>query len=204
MNKIKIYKAKDKIKGVCSKCDKVVTGTLRNEDYQYKNVKIPGILQLFCDKCGNYIGKPYQSSVRIHKYVVDNKEKDVSVRVPGHLVDILYLIGKKLKLAPEPNGVWKAISKLYVVQMKDTRIKDISRHYQAWLKDDLSSGKASFKLSCRMDINTYNTFNNWSKQIHMTKSNLMRGVIVGAKYDILDEDKSHALKDFEKVVHLIC
>lgn len=76
MNKIKIYKANDKIKGACSKCDKITIGTLRQEDYHYKEVVIPGILQLFCDECGNYMGKPYQSSVRIHKYLVEKKEKD--------------------------------------------------------------------------------------------------------------------------------
>jgi RNase P subunit RPR2 len=65
----KIYKANDKIEGVCSKCNKTTIGTLKNETFKYKTDMIPDILQLFCDECGNYMGKPYQSSVKLHNYV---------------------------------------------------------------------------------------------------------------------------------------
>jgi len=59
------YNVDDKSKGLCRKCKKITMGTLKQKEYHYKGKIIQDVLQLFCDECGSYMGKPYQSSVKI-------------------------------------------------------------------------------------------------------------------------------------------
>jgi RNase P subunit RPR2 len=78
METIKIYKADEKKKCFCNKCNKITIGTFKSKEYHCKDgAPIKDILQLFCDECGKLAGIPYQSSVRVSKYIVNKSNKAI-------------------------------------------------------------------------------------------------------------------------------
>lgn len=63
------YKKGDKSKGVCYNCETIVDTTFRKGSLKYEGIIIPNILQGYCDKCGNSISIPHQSSEDIRNYL---------------------------------------------------------------------------------------------------------------------------------------
>jgi len=61
------YKDGDKAKAICYKCNKVADITFKLADYTVNGKTYPGILQGFCDGCGESIFLPHRGAVQLNK-----------------------------------------------------------------------------------------------------------------------------------------
>ena len=195
---MKIYKEFEKSKGFCEKCKTVVSATFKLGILEFNGAKIPDVLQEYCDECGCSIGIPQQSSVKIKEFHAKQRAKELTMRVPSHLVDVLFLIGTKFRVSSEPNTVWRIISDYYFEKMKEQKQTDIRVFFDRWLKDDLALGRAGSRLSFRFDNNTYGTMKKWARMLNANNSSIMRGIIVAAKHELLDGEDKNGIKEFEQ------
>lgn len=63
-----ILKEGDKSKAICERCKSIVPTTFRYAGFILNGVKIPEVLQGFCDKCGDVVSLPHQSSYKIKEF----------------------------------------------------------------------------------------------------------------------------------------
>jgi len=193
-----ILKEGDKSKGACEKCRKLVITTFRYAPLKYNNLVIPDILQGFCDECGEPVSIPHQSSYKIKEFR-ERVSHQVELRVPSHYTDILIAIGAIHKISQKPNLMCRLIAELY---MSKTYIpaegKAIYRKIMNGLGDDLAKGKSKDRLSCLFTDTTYTALKKIADMGKMNSSTIMKGIIVMAKHDILDNEDKKLTKEFEE------
>ena len=191
-----IYKEGDKSKGPCEKCRKLVTTTFRYEPLKYNGMIIPEVLQDFCDRCGSAVSIPYQSSYRIREYR-ERCNHSLEFRVPPHHTDILVAIGMTHKVSQKPNLLCRLLAEIYLSKAILPGGGAILEKIIRALEDDLAKGKSKDRLSCMFPDTTYSALKTITENEKVNSSSIMKGIIVAAKHDILDNDDKKIVREFE-------
>jgi hypothetical protein len=191
-----IYKEGDKSQGPCETCRKSVTTTFRYAPLKYNDLVIPEVLQDFCDICKSSVSIPHQSSYRIREFR-ERYNHSLEFRVPPHHTDILVAIGMTHNVTRKPNSLCRIISELYLSKIFKPIGRDIRQKIMEALDDDLSKGKSKDRLSCLFPDATYRALKTISDKEHVTSSAIVKGIIVAAKHDILDNEDKALSKEFE-------
>jgi hypothetical protein len=76
--------------------------------------------------------------------------------------------------------------------------KAIYRKIMNGLGDDLAKGKSKDRLSCLFTDTTYTALKKIADMGKMNSSTIMKGIIVMAKHDILDNEDKKLTKEFEE------
>jgi hypothetical protein len=192
-----IYKEGDTSKGPCEKCRKLVTTTFRYAPLKYNGLVIPEVLQDFCDTCGSPVSIPHQSSYRIREFR-EQYNHALEFRVPSHHTDILLAIGMTHKVSQKPNSLCRIISELYLSKIIKPDGQDVQRKIIEALDEDLAKGKSKGRLSCLFPDTTYSTLKTVADEEKTTSSTIVKGIIVMAKHDILDNEDKKITKEFEE------
>jgi len=190
-----IHKEGDKSKAICEKCGKVVSTTFKYADFVVNGNKIPEVLQGFCDECGDSVSIPHQSTFRIHEYQ-EKHDKSFEVRVPPHYKDILLAIGGVHRINSKPNYLCRLVSQLYIDKMSQPGGEKIRRKVINSLKGDLAQGVSRDRLSCVLKATTYSTLQSISGEESKSTSEIIKGIILVAKHDILDKRNKEYSKQF--------
>jgi hypothetical protein len=193
-----IYKEGDASKGPCNKCKMLVSTTFRYAPYDFKGHSIPDILQGFCDTCGAPVSIPHQSSFKIKEFR-ERVSHQVEVRVPSHYTDILIAIGTVHKVSKKPNFLCRIVAEHYLLKANRPDGLMIRRRIVDALKDALSEGKSKDRLSCVFPDTTYNALMSISEEEKRSSSTIVKGIIVAAKHDLLDNSNSKFAKEFEEL-----
>lgn len=196
-----ILKEGDKSKGPCEKCRKLVNTTFRYAPLKYNELLIPDILQGFCDECGESISIPHQSSFKIREFRERMNHK-LELRVPSHYTDILIAIGSIHKISQKPNLLCRLITQLYLSKTYIAEGREIRHRIMDALKDDLAKGKAKDRISCLFPDTTYTTLKKIAENEKVKSSAIVKGIIVVAKHDILDNQDKTLTKEFEEFAAL--
>lgn len=191
-----IYKEGDKSKGPCEKCRKLVNTTFKYAALKYKGLVIPEILQDFCDICGSPVSIPHQSTYRIREYR-EQYNHSLEFRVPPHHMDILVAIGITHNVSQKPNFLCRIISELYLSKVLKPEGPDIQKKIMDALDDDLAKGKSKDRLSCLFPDTTYSVLKSIASKSKLNSSTIVKGIIVAAKHDILDNKDKSLAKEFE-------
>jgi hypothetical protein len=195
--KVKIYKEGEKSKGICEKCGEIVTTTFRYADLPYDGHIIPDVLQDFCDVCGTAVSIPHQSSYRIREFR-QKLAKQQEVRVPKHYRDILLAIARTHRLGGEYNKACRILSELYLSRLAKPNHSKFFKRIRLALQDDLSRGKRKSRISCYLSEPSLVVLHNLENEYHMNYSDIVRGIIIAAKHDILDEEDTNILKELDE------
>lgn len=196
-----IYKEGDKSKGPCETCRKLVTTTFRYAPLKFNEMVIPEVLQDFCDICGSAVSIPHQSAYRIKEFR-EQCNHSLEFRVPPHFMDILVAIGTLLKIGQKPNFLCRVISELYLSKADKPEGRDIHKKIVAALNDELSKGKSKDRLSCTFPDTTFSALRTMAHQERKNSTTIVKGIIVAAKYDILDNRDRKLSKEFEELAAL--
>lgn len=191
-----IYKEGDKSKGPCYKCKKLANTTFRYAPLKYNGLIVPEVLQDFCDTCGSAVSIPRQSSFRIREFREQHKHS-LEFRVPPHYTDILVAIGMTHHVTHKPNSLCRIISELYLSKIFKPEGRIVQRKIIDALEDGLSKGKSKDRLSCVFADTTYSALKTFANEENKSSSTIVKGIIVAAKHDLLDDSKSKFAKEFE-------
>jgi hypothetical protein len=193
-----IYKEGEKSGAICEKCGKIVPTTFRYAYYAINASKIPDVLQGFCDMCGEAVSLPQQSTFRIREYR-ENFSHPLEFRIPTHFTDILLAIGSVHTISRKPNLLCRLLSELYLGKIHRPGGQEIRRQILEALSDDLAHGNSKDRLSCLFPDAAYATLKALSKEEHKTISDIVKGIIVAAKYDLLDKVNTTLCREFEEL-----
>lgn len=191
-----IHKEGGVSRALCEQCGMVVPTTFRYAEFDAIGVRVPEVLQGFCDICGDAVSLPHQSTFRIREYR-ESRNHQVEFRVPLHFTDILLAIGSIHKISRKPNLLCRLISELYLTKMIRPEGLALRRKIIRGIDDELATGKSKDRLSCVFPELTYSALKTVSGDEHKSTSDIVRGIIVTAKHDFLDKKDQRLGREFE-------
>ncbi len=194
---MKFYKENDKSKAICNKCGLVsTTFKVRDVPFSTKNGYARGILAGVCDKCGEVVSVPQQSTPRIKESLQISK-KSIEVRLPRHLLDILIVAGDTLK-ARQPNIFSHFLVKYYIHNLNADKRK--CRSLKKYLQTDLAKGKVGIdRLSLKMSPAMYDEFESLRLKTDLNKTQLLKALILKINDDIFSKRYSKDIKLLENI-----
>jgi hypothetical protein len=193
-----IHKEGDTSKSICEKCGNIVSTTFRYAEFSVNGSKIPDVLQGFCDVCGDSVSLPHQSTFKIREFR-DNHNHPMEFRIPPHYIDILLAIGGVLKISQKPNLLCRLLSELYLSKLYQPDGKMLRKKIIAALDEELAQGKSRDRLSCVFPDITYSTLQAICNEENKTTSEIIKGIIVLAKHDLLDKENTVFSREFEEL-----
>ncbi|MDR0306731.1 MAG: hypothetical protein LBI42_07825 [Chitinispirillales bacterium] len=194
-----IYKDGEKSKGPCETCRKLVSTTFRYAPLNYGGRVIPDVLQDFCDACGSSVSIPQQSSFVVREYRRAQYNHSLEFRIPPHHRDILIAIGMTHNISHKPNTLFRIISELYLSKISLPQGQKVKKKILSAMGDDLAKGASKSRLSCLFPDTAYSALRDISEEANVKTSSIAKGIIVTAKYDILDNLDKELAKEFEEL-----
>ena len=191
-----IYKEGDVSKGLCYKCKKLVGTSFRFAPYNFNGLMIPDILQGFCDVCGSPVSIPHQSSFKIKEFR-ERVSHQLEFRVPPHFTDILIAIGATHNISKKPNLLCRLVAELYLSKANQPEGRMIRNKILSALADALSQGKSKDRISCVFTDTAFFALKTISQEENKSSSAIVKGIIVAAKHDLLDNGNSKFSKEFD-------
>ena len=199
---MKFYKQGEKSAGYCRRCKASVQTTFRCESYTIPETEtvVPGVLQAFCDTCGEIVSLPQQSTYKIKEYYLEPKTNKVEVRVPPVLTDVLAAIGYEYTKSNRPNLLCRVLSEFYLRRLPAEAAGPLSKAIDFYLSDSLARGAATERISFVVASGSFRVLTAISKATKHTKSDVVKSIILLAKSDILDGNNPKLTKQFEREV----
>ena len=194
---MKIYKKGDKSKAICESCKKIVPTTFDTRSVPLSSGKgsVDDILCATCDHCGMVVSIPQQSAPRIRESI-RKERKPIEVRLPRHLLDILYLAGDKFKLG-DPERLKDSIIRYYIglASTNNKMVKNIKSHSAS----DFAKGSGS-RLSLKVNDAKSSKFDDLRGKTSLNKTQLMKGIILQINDEILQDPKAGKIAEIESVL----
>jgi len=193
-----LHKEGDTSKALCDHCKEIIPVTFRYADFKAHGLVIPDILQGFCDNCDESVSLPHQSTYKIREYR-ETHDNSISVRIPKHYNDILASIGGVNKISRKPNFICRLLSELYIGKMVRPGSAKFRRRVFAALNDDFAKGKSDDRLSCSFSDTTFSGLKTVSTEEKKKESLIVKGIIVAAKHDLLENGNPALQREFEEL-----
>jgi len=189
---MKLYKVGEKSKAVCESCGQLRATTFRERDVPLSSGKgmVPSVLVAVCDHCDQTVSIPQQSVPKISE-VVRFTRHPLETRVPRHLLDALILMCYDLGFGGSESKQ-TVLFRFYLQRVSQT--KKLSGRLEALSHSEEALGKADARFSIKLNDELYEIFLKLEKETQLNKAELVRGIIVLMKKDILD-DKKKELRD---------
>ncbi len=151
---------------------------------------VGNVLVAVCDRCDHVVSIPQQSVPRI-KEVLNFSRHSVETRIPRHLLDALTLICDELGYGTSESKQ-TVLFRFYL--NKITQMKKNWIHLNKWSHSEEAKGKADARFSIKLNDPLYQSFLKLGVETQLNQSELVKGIIVQMKNDLLDQGKT-ALKE---------
>ena len=195
-----IYKVGEKSKALCSFCKHVVPTTFRERTVPLSSGKgeVAGVLAGVCDECDRVVSIPHQSVPRI-KEALRTQKYAIEVRLPLHLMDILVNACDKLGVDAALDS--QATLVRYYIDVFASS-KSLSGRLGALAKSELAKGaaQASHRLSFKVTDLVHNDLVVLGKRTHLGKTDILKGIIIQTKSDILEGKSKIRMKDVRRLI----
>lgn len=191
-----IYKVGDKSKALCSFC-KAMTGVtfqVRTVPLSNGKGKVEGVLAGACDRCDRVVSIPQQSVPRI-KEQMTSKRHSIEIRIPQHLSDVLNLACHQIG-AHSASEFQAILIKYYIRRILEA---NLSKKLHKLLESDLSLGKSDSRISLKIDDAMYEMLSSALEHSKLSRSELLRGIAILVKHEVLDEEDEDAVEDLRKM-----
>jgi len=196
---MKIYKVGDKSKGLCEQCKKLVSTTFKIKEVPLSSgkKKVSDLLVAVCDRCEHVVSIPQQSSIRIKETLAKDK-KPLEVRVPQHLLDVLYVTSASFGIG-SPGMLKDVLIRYYITSA--SKNKRILKSIKALSTSEFTKGAANTRISLKLNEALSKEFNRLINEANLTQTQFIKGLIALINKSILEEKaQSSKLRDeIEKV-----
>ena len=197
---MKLYKVGEKSKAVCSTCAQLRSTTFRERDVPLSSGKgmVPNVLVAVCDHCDETVSVPQQSVPRIQESL-RNSRHPIEARVPRHLLDALVMMCYELGVGAS-EAKQTLLFRFYLQRVSKT--KKLSGCLKVLSGSEEAQGKADCRFSIKLNDELYRIFLKLEKDTLLNKAELVKGIIIQMKMDILDVKKSGLREDPKQVLLL--
>jgi hypothetical protein len=195
---MKLYKIGDKSKAVCSTCKAVRPTTFQERDVPMRSGRglVRDVLVAVCDVCGEVVAIPHQSAPRIAE-TLRHTRHNVEARVPRQLFDVVALVGQELGGGPEGGSL---LFRYYLERATSNR--QFRTRLPALAVGGDASGRASARFSAKLTEVAYGQLVRLQKATRLRRTEVVKGMMVQMKHDILDRRSPAVRKDLERFVRL--
>ncbi len=175
--------------------------------YEYRTVElekskatVSNVLVGVDAETGEVLTVPAQSTPKLKAAREAKKREVMSVRMPRELDDVLHLVADRYRVAPRQFA--PAVIRYYLaLACADA---DMARRLNTLAKSPLATGRCQKDLRLRM----YRELLVWLREIAVategaTKSDMVRGAIVAAKEDVLDDGARERQRQLEAIARAI-
>ncbi len=180
-----LLRVNDRSRALCPECKEVRPTSYQERDVPFRNREglASGVLVAVCDSCKTIVGIPHQSVPKI-SIEFDRPRHPIETRMPRHLVDALSLTIFELNhQSIKGAGV---ILRYYLNRAAKTAETLESLMKLVTGEEARSAGAASGRFSAKLDDHFDSLLNNLATQSGLTKAHVVRGIVLQAKYDVLD------------------
>ncbi len=190
---MKIYSEGEKSKGPCRPCKKLVTTTFKVSSVPLSSGRghVDKILVATCDHCEHIVSIPQQSAPRI-KETLSNQKHSIEVRIPIHLLDILVLAADRFNA-----GSTDTLVRYYIALVETD--KELNKSVKRLSGSDFAKG-SSYRLSLKVSDAIHARFVRLMGQTKLSKTQLLKGLILQINEDILQKPKKKRINDLERVM----
>lgn len=208
----KIYNPGDKSRAICGQCAQLVTTTFvyRNVPFDDGQGEARNILVAACDTCGQVVAIPAQSTPAIRR-ARETASTSLEVVLPAPFVDLLDAAAFKID-SQATTQFRKALFVFYLDEMpQEAEAANLfKKNLELWNeqkesaflhfnKKDIPNKRISFKLSPR----TEHQIDEVISSIGISKTKLMRGIIMKAERDILLDAAPGPIKQLQKLAAVV-
>lgn len=194
---MKIYSEGERSQAVCKSCKSKVSTTFSICRVPYNGGKgfVEDVLAATCNNCGSIVSIPQQSVPRI-KETLHSKKHSIEVRIPRHLLDILLLASDRFEFGnPE---LLKDYLVRYYIGVADSD-KEMINNIKKFSTSDFAKG-SGFRLSLKVNDGIQQRFIHLMKVTSLTKTQILKGIILQINEDILQSPTKKKLAELEKVL----
>ncbi len=198
---MRIWKDGDESRAICPHCKRRTDVVFRRRSVQSAapSVSVPDVLVAVCQECDGVAMIPQQSSARLRRGV-ERPKQVVNVRLPGHLSDVLTLLADRWA-AGARSGTAVAM-RLLLHRFGNEPV--FARRAKAHLGDSLAQGAADLDLSLRIPSSTMVAVDDMARILGIdTRADVIRGVLVTAKEDVLDEQDPALIEALERALSAV-
>lgn len=196
---MKLYKVGEKSRAICPFCKQIRSTTFRERDVPLRARKgkvVRDVLAAVCDHCGKVVGIPQQSVPRVAETVRGSRHP-LEARIPRQLSDVMGLVCSELS-APDTEPT---LFRYYVHRVANH--ERLRSGLAALVKRPEAGGRASARLSVQLSDETDARFRELTRVSHLTRTNVVKGVIMQMKRDVLDVKDARVLRELTGVLRAV-
>lgn len=198
---MKIWKDGDEARAICPICERrtgVVYGR-RTVELDDPDVEVPDVLVAVCRECDGIASIPHQSTPKLRAGIERPKET-LNVRLPGHLLDVLGLLADRWARGARSGTA--AVLRTLLHEFGDD--PGFARRVRERVEDPLADGTADHDLSVRVPTHVVIAMDDMARRVGIpTRSDVVRGVLVAAKEEVLDEHDPSLLEAVRRALMAI-
>ncbi len=196
---MQLHKIGDKSRAICPFCKELRATTFRERDVPLSSGKsvVREVLVSVCDTCDRVVGVPQQSVPRIRE-ALHAARHSLEARVPRHLLDAMALACHELGFSPDCSPV------LFRFYLQRVSAQPRLRAQLATLSGSQDAlGPASARFSAKLNDDLYGRLLELERQSHLKKADVVKGVIVQMKRDILDDRRKDVRQQLKGLLGLV-
>jgi hypothetical protein len=195
---MELHKVGDKSKALCPFCKQLCTTTFEERDVPLSSGKglVRDVLVAVCDTCDRVVAIPQQSAPRI-KETVRFSRHSLETRIPRHLLDAVALACYELGFGTD----CAVVLFRYYLQRVASEPRLRSRLALLSASND-AQGRASARFSAKLNDELNAALLDLERTSRLKKADVVKGVIVQMKQDILDAKRKDVRKDVQRVLRL--
>ena len=197
---MRLYKLGEKSKALCQFCEQAVSTTFRERDVPLSSGTgmVSNILVAVCDTCDRIVGIPQQSVPRIQE-VMHFSRHSIEARLPRHLLDALTLVCFKIGHRTSESRQ-TILFRFYVQRLNQSSA--MSDRLGEFASSEEARGKAEARFSIKLSDEMYTAFLSLRKKSGLSQADLVRGIIIQMKRDLLDRKNEPLRESLQEIMLL--
>lgn len=195
---MKIHKRGEKSKAMCGSCEGVRSTTFqaRTVPFRHREGSVSELLVSVCDDCDTVVGIPQQSVPRISKAI--QTRHPVEARLPRHLVDALNLT--IYELSGESARGAGVVLRFYLSRLASA--EDPLERLHELVSEDEAQGTNDGRFSTKVGDRYRAMLETVTARSGLSRANLIRGIVVQAKRDVLDNERPSVRKELASHIEM--
>lgn len=198
---MRIIREGDREEGLCPVCEawRPIRYEYRTVHLEESDVDVADVLVGACEVCGEAVSIPPQSTPRLRE-ARRGKGHTVEARIPRHLEDVVFVIaGQMGTAAAELRG---AVLRYYLNEVRGD--EGIARRIAKLAGSELARGPRDARVSLRVDQELWREARAAAREAGVrAHADLIRGVLVAAKEDLVDGRANARRRDLERLAAAI-
>jgi hypothetical protein len=179
---MKIWKAGDRSRAICDRCEKVVETRFEYRTYSLDQprIDVDDVLVAVCTTCNGVAAVPFQSSPKLNE-ARKSADAPLEARIPRHLDDVLGVVASHY--GRNDSEFRSVVLRYYLHALAGS--EEFARHVRELASGELARGTANERLSLKVQKPVLAEAWDRARGVGIrTKTEMVKGAIVAAAEDL--------------------